>query len=124
RVSENDAIPTTRSFDDVPPTGRAGHHLALQTGACCRIVESFNEFCVAALESPGGNRRFESGAARGVEVHVRRDVDTARSRFVDLSPGLAHQAAPARLKRSFQVKDLNRQSALLADRNRFFDRLD
>ena len=78
----------------------------------------------AALLRPARDRRFESGAAGGVDVHVGGDVDAARARRLDRLAHRVHQHAPARLVRDLEVEDLDRHARALADRDRFLDRLD
>src|SRR5919108_4963109 len=83
RVREHNAIPATCGLDHVPPAGNTTELLALESRADFRVRETRAQRVASTLHRPAWNRRFESRAARGVDVHVGGDVHSSRARSVD-----------------------------------------
>ena len=123
RVCQHDTVPPAGRLDDVPPARRAGGLLALEPCTRRRIGEPRAEGIGSALECPTRNGGLESGATRGVDVHIRRDIHTARPRALHGLPHRVHQDSPPRLVRDLQVEDLHRHPGALAHGDRLVHRL-
>ena len=85
------------------------------------IPQPVNHFFAAAFLGPARQCGLQAGAAGGVRVLARGDVEASRASRVDERADLAH-AAPVRFRPNFQVVDDDGQVRRLADLNGFPDR--
>src|SRR5688572_11523910 len=80
---QNDVVPATSRFDDIPPAGRACLYFLFEPCANVWIFQALKKFLASALESPGRYDRIESRAARRVKIHIRRNIYAPRTRRFD-----------------------------------------
>ena len=83
-----------------------------------RVFESRDHGLDTAVMRPGRNRSINTGSARGVEVHIRRDADTRGARGVDhVHDPLA--LAPVVLTDELEVVNFGGRAALPGDLDGF-----
>src|ERR1700733_18376 len=115
-IGEHDVIPAAAGFDQVGPARRrTGRDLFLEAHTHLRILEAFQTRLRALLPDPIGHRDIEARAARGIDIHVCRDVHAARTRRFDELTRLRHQFPPARRIGSLEMENFDLDAGFLTD---------
>ena len=68
------------------------------------------------------DRRVEASSSRRIGIHVGGDIDAALASRRNFRDDLGHELARLRLIGGLQVKDLDLDTRLLANADRFIDR--
>ncbi len=122
-ADQEDAVRRARELVKRLPVLRRRPHLLEHPGADRRVLQPALPLLVAALLHPGRHRGVETGRARRVGVHVRRDAQSLGPRVLDAGDDRV-ELPPVLGACLLQVVDLGRDVGLAGDRDQLVDRLE